>query len=119
MIPALGLSSCEIPCSSTPLEAEAPIGVEALASVGKLVDPAVTAGAAAEVTSKCAPSRVPPLSIKAVLAADSLAKVMSAEFPVFWREEMAPQKRKKSLTLSSEVSGESPATCEERRGEAG
>lgn len=31
-------------------------------------------------------------------------------FPSFFKLEMAPQKRKKSLTLSSEVSGDNPAT---------
>ena len=53
---------------------------------------------------------VPPLSIKAVLAALSFWKVMSAVLPSFLKLEMAPQKRKKSLTLSSEVSGDNPAT---------
>jgi hypothetical protein len=61
MIPALGLSSCSIPCSSAPKdpdpEAEAPMGVEALASIGREVEP-VVAGAEgeAEVTSRWAPS---------------------------------------------------------------
>jgi hypothetical protein len=49
MIPALGLSSCEMPC--TPVDDEAaPMGVEALASAGKLVD--AVAGALTEVTSR-------------------------------------------------------------------
>jgi hypothetical protein len=53
---------------------------------------------------------VPPFNIKAVLAALSFWKVMSAVLPFLLKVEIAPQKRKKSLTLSSEVSGESPAT---------
>lgn len=92
----------------------APIGVAPVAPAGNEPATLVAAptAALAPCTSRCAPSSVPPFSINAVLAADSFANAISAVDGVgLVRLEMVPQKEKNEESLSSEVDGEMPETC--------
>ncbi len=116
-IPATGLSSCSSPCPTGPLPTPpAPIAVPGVAPLGN-APVAGVAAACALLTSRCAPSSVPPLSMSEVRIADSFSKTRVALLSVLVTDWSLPQNEKKSLSLASVVSGERPVTCGARRGE--